>query len=174
MFIFLLCGVTAQDRQEGSAPAGAAAWKQQNEADSNAVAELIDWIVAAGGEVRPCNPAFLAYMVLLPASGRPASNCGSSRPVLQVHASVAQLPGGLRGLQASKDIVEGELVFAVPASLAVPLGDYLLHSAVCCTPHAPAGPASHSFMCCKCSALRLREHTSLLSLPGVFLQPCVS
>ena len=63
--------------------------------------------------------------------------------------SVAQLPGGLRGLQATKDLAEGELVFTVPASLGVPLGDYLLHSAVNCTPHAPAGPASPSLTCCK-------------------------
>ena len=51
--------------------------------------------------------------------------------------SVANLPGGLRGLQATKDLVAGETVFAVPAALGVPLGDYLLHSAVRCCPLAP-------------------------------------
>ena len=76
VFSVLLCGVTAQDRPEGSTSAGAAAFKQQHHADSDAVAELIDWIVAAGGEARPSQPCCLAYMVLQPASGRPASNRG--------------------------------------------------------------------------------------------------
>lgn len=38
--------------------------------------------------------------------------------------------GDLRGLIATRDIAAGDIVFAVPSSLCVPLGDYLLSSAV--------------------------------------------
>ncbi len=66
VFNLLLCGVTAQARQEGSASASVAAWRQQISADKDAVAELVEWIVAAGGEARPRNPAGSTQSCCLP------------------------------------------------------------------------------------------------------------
>ena len=160
VFSLLLCGVTAQEWQKGSTSAGAAALTQQRHADSDGVAELIDWIVAAGGEARPRKPiAWHAWSSCLPQEDRQATVVYflMKRARMQVHASVVHLPGGLRGLRTNKDIAEGELAFAVPASLAVPLGDYLLHSAVRCNPQVPAGPASLSITCRRGFTLRLRN-----------------
>ena len=38
--------------------------------------------------------------------------------------------GDLRGLIATRESAAGDIIFAVPSSLCVPLGDYLLSSAV--------------------------------------------
>ena len=75
--ILLLCGVTAQDRQGGSTLAGAAALSGRSNADNDAVAELIHWIVAAGGEARPLShpPGWQTQSCSL-SHGKPAGTCG--------------------------------------------------------------------------------------------------
>ena len=120
-------------------------------------------------------PCCLAYMVLLPASGRPASNCG----FLTIQAGRS-----CRCTQAWRSCRAACAVCKRPRTL--PRGSW-------CSRFQRPWPCLLATTCCtvRCAAPRIRLlgllHTlvrvavfhpaavgapSLLSLPGVFLQPC--
>ena len=75
VFFVLFCAATALARQEVSASVGVAALKPHTEADNDAVAELIEWVIAAGGEAGPPQPCSLAFTTLPPVTGRSGRDC---------------------------------------------------------------------------------------------------